>query len=207
MTTMHVITGPSGTGKSTFAAQQPDWTPVWNLDDIEAAGYDRDTSLSLMDREIREAIAHRDDDVIDHIVDTEAINAWITPARDAGYTITAWLLANDDPELHVARVAQRQADGGHGAPPDIVRALHTHALGGFPELALIAHQSVLIDTADLAPRPIALIEGFEASLQACPIPQWAEEITGGFITSTVNVPAVPEPNAPERPAPRAALSY
>ena len=35
MTTLERVTGPSGTGKSTFVNLQSDWTNVWNLHILE----------------------------------------------------------------------------------------------------------------------------------------------------------------------------
>ena len=48
MSRLDIITGPSGTGKSHFAAQQPDWTRVWNLDALEREAGDRAHALELM---------------------------------------------------------------------------------------------------------------------------------------------------------------
>lgn len=176
-----IVTGPSGAGKSTFVSFQQDWTNVWNLDDLERSSGNRDAALRRMDRGIRDDLQHRRPLVIDHIVDSEALEQWIEPARKAGYSMHAWLLSGDNPRIHVRRVRQRRAEGGHGAPDQVVRALHDQALGSFGALTLLCDRTFLIDSSSKRPALVSSIARFEYARLGDKRPRWAEELTSGLV--------------------------
>lgn len=180
MSRLDIITGPSGTGKSHFAAQQPDWTRVWNLDALEREAGDRAHALELMNAGIAGDLKSGRDCVIDHIFDTEAMEHWLVPAREAGYDVIAWLLANDSAGTQIRRVRNRRRKGGHGAGDDDVLRLHYQGIGAFPELVLLAHETLLYDTSTTTLRPIAHIRGFECTRMAGPEPDWTKELTLGL---------------------------
>ena len=180
MPRLNIVSGPSGAGKSTFASYQKDWTNVWNLDDIERRVGDRTTAIVKMDEGIRREIHNRREFVIDHVVDTVALETWIEPAKSAGYSTHAWLLASDKPRVHVTRVRQRRAAGGHGWADNVVEELHRHALGGFGELIFVANEAFLIESSANRPKLIAYITNFEHARYVEKAPEWAEELTRGL---------------------------
>ena len=178
---LNVVSGPSGAGKSTFSATQEDWPEAANIDTLEKTLGSREAAFETMNEIIEQRINEREDFVIDHVVDNEAIKTWVEPAIVAGYDVWGWLLATDQPETTMTRVRQRKHEGGHGTDDEGVRALHAHALGGFGELSLVCHHSVLIDVSNTKAEISAVIEGFEYTPDTENMPAWVDELTEGLI--------------------------
>lgn len=81
-----------------------------------------------------------------------SIDAW----RLAGYLVRLVFVALHSPELAMARVAQRVADGGHDIPEAVIRRRWQHGLGAFFGLYLGKVDSwALIDNSDADPVTVA----------------------------------------------------
>lgn len=191
MARLDIVSGPSGAGKSTFAQSQPDWECVLNIDTLETELGDRELAAAVMEEEVAMRIAGGGNFTIDHVIDADAIERWIEPARALGFEVIAWCLGCDDVETPMTRVRQRKHHGGHGADDSAVRGLHATALGGFGMLTLAADESVLIDTASAEPQIVSIIHRFETTRIETEAPAWAQELTEGLPerTSAAAAPA------------------
>ena len=186
MRRLDIVSGPSGAGKSTFVAHQSDWSNIANIDTLERELGSRELAVTAMEEVIWDAIGAGEHLVIDHVVDTDAIERWIEPAIEYGYQATAWLMANDHPEVQMTRVRHRKHHGGHGGDDREVRALHSQALGAFGTLTLLCQHNVLIDTARTEPAIAAIIERFEYTTYTEQCPTWAQELTEGLTHKSTN---------------------
>lgn len=126
-----IIAGPNGAGKTTFArAFLPQEAQVLRFinADLIAAGLSpfapeaaalRAGRLMLdeLDACTRRRESFAFETTLSGLAYLRHIGAW----RRAGYHVSLFFLALPDPELAVARVAERVRQGGHHIPDDVVR--------------------------------------------------------------------------------------
>jgi predicted ABC-type ATPase len=139
-----IIAGPNGAGKTTFAleylpreAQCPDFINV----DLIAAGlspFDPDRAAiragRLMLTEIRDRIRKGSSFAFETTLSGHGYAQLIPRWRAMGYEIRLIFLNLPTPELAVARVAARVAQGGHNVPEAVIRRRFDRSLRNFTEL-------------------------------------------------------------------------
>lgn len=87
-----------------------------------------------------------------------SIDRW----RAAGYQVRLVFVALHSPELALARVAERVADGGHDIPEDVIRRRWQHGLNAFFRLYLGKVDTwTLIDNSETD--PVTVARGYLAS--------------------------------------------
>lgn len=123
-----MIGGPNGSGKTTLIEEirkHAELGEYINADDIakELFGSYEHRSLDaqrIADEKRTECLkAGKDfsfETVMSHVSKIELFRA----CRDAGYETVLYFVSTRDPNLNVARVAQRVALGGHDVPPERV---------------------------------------------------------------------------------------
>ena len=80
--------------------------------------------------------------------------------RSAGYRIGLMFVALSDANLHVRRVRERVAQGGHSIPEDTVRRRYVRAFANLPIAIGIAHEFVAFDNSEREiVRLIAIADG------------------------------------------------
>src|SRR5256712_3275670 len=131
MPTLHIIAGPNGVGKTTFAdSYLPD--EVKQLEfvnaDLIARGlspYDPDSvsieAGKIALRRIRELILRRVGFAWETTMSGRTAVGWLREARDAGYFIKTYFLSVRDPETTIRRIRQRGAEGGPNIPEEASR--------------------------------------------------------------------------------------
>jgi predicted ABC-type ATPase len=138
-----IVAGPNGAGKTTFAreyllkeADCPDFINV----DLIAAGlspFDPDRAairagrimLSEIQRRIRKGESFAFETTLSGHVYARLIPRW----RNAGYRVKLIFLSLPTPEIAIARVAARVAQGGHNVGSDVVRRRFHSGLRNFQD--------------------------------------------------------------------------
>jgi len=139
-----ILAGPNGVGKTTFAreyllkeAHCPDFVNV----DLIAAGlspFDPDRAairagrimLSEIERRVRKSESFAFETTLSGHVYARLIPAW----RNAGYRVKLIFLSLPNPELAIARVAARVAQGGHHVVNAVVRRRFHSGLRNFQDV-------------------------------------------------------------------------
>jgi len=139
-----IIAGPNGAGKTTFAkeylpleAHCPDFINV----DLIAAGlspFDPDRAAiragRLMIAEIRRRIRNGDSFAFETTLSGQGYARVIPQWRAVGYYIKLIFLNLPTPELAIARVTARAAQGGHNVAPSVIRRRFDSGLRNFNDL-------------------------------------------------------------------------
>ncbi len=131
MPALHVIAGPNGVGKTTFAnrylpeeIQQLEFVNA----DLIARGlspFDPDSvsleagRIALL--RIKELLRERKSFTWETTLSGRSAAVWLTVARENGYTIKAYFLWVRDVEVTLQRIRQRVLEGGHDIPADVAR--------------------------------------------------------------------------------------
>ena len=139
-----IIAGPNGAGKTTFAreylmkeADCPDFVNV----DLIAAGlspFDPNRAairagrlmLSEIERRIRKGESFAFETTLSGQVYARLIPRW----RNAGYRVRLIFLSLPNPEMAIARVVARVAQGGHNVPSTVVRRRFDSGLRNFENI-------------------------------------------------------------------------
>lgn len=138
-----IIAGPNGAGKTTFArAFLPDEAnlPRFINADLIAAGlapFAPETAAvragRLMLDEIRRCARRGDafafETTLSGIGYVRRIRQW----REQGYRVSMFFLSLPDPEIAIARVAERVRQGGHNVPEPVIRRRFASGLRNFHE--------------------------------------------------------------------------
>jgi predicted ABC-type ATPase len=168
--TLVFVAGPNGSGKSTVASQAflarlfqtpEDPPPVRiNPDDIQRALAKQHpdkpkTELEVMaavraDEMIGEALAMRSSIIRETVLSTDRLEASVMKARASGYRFALLFVVLKHPDLNVARVKARIAQGGHDVPEDKIRARWTRAMGMLPRFSRHADVLLIYDNSAIA---------------------------------------------------------
>ena len=158
-----IVAGPNGAGKTTFAreyllkeADCPDFVNV----DLIAAGlspFDPDRAairagrimLSEIERRVRKGESFAFETTLSGHVYARLIPRW----RNAGYRVKLIFLSLPTPEIAIARVAARVAQGGHNVRSDVVRRRFHSGLHNFKEIYMkLVDEWWWYDNADNTPQ-------------------------------------------------------
>lgn len=139
-----IVAGPNGVGKTTFAreyllkeAHCPDFVNV----DLIAAGlspFDPDRAairagrimLSEIERRVRKGESFAFETTLSGHVYARLIPEW----QSAGYQVRLIFLSLPNPEIAIARVAARVAQGGHNVASAVVRRRFESGLRNFQDI-------------------------------------------------------------------------
>ena len=136
-----LIAGPNGAGKTTFAREflpaEGD-CPTFINADLIAAGLSpfRPEAMAieaarLMLDHVRQSVARREDFAIETTLAGRAYVRMICDWQAAGYQVRLLFLQLPSPDLAVARVRQRVAQGGHNLPETDIRRRFDRGLRNF----------------------------------------------------------------------------
>lgn len=139
-----IVAGPNGAGKTTFAreyllkeADCPDFVNV----DLIAAGlspFDPDRAairagrimISEIERRVRKGESFAFETTLSGHVYARLIPGW----RNAGYRVRLIFLSLPNPEIAIARVAARVAQGGHNVGSAVVRRRFESGFRNFQDI-------------------------------------------------------------------------
>lgn len=172
-----IIAGPNGSGKTTLTRQLLadgfDFGNYINPDDIAArldGDYDeRVRRAQKIADELRERfIAEGRDFAFETVMSHESKLEVMRHAREAGFHLTLFFVATEDPRINVARVEARVRRGGHSVPRDRIIARYARTMSSLVDAMLLVDRTVLFDNSRLlgSLRPCAEIIVKRASASA-----------------------------------------
>ncbi|MDE0061757.1 MAG: AAA family ATPase [Gammaproteobacteria bacterium] len=179
---LHIVTGPSGSGKSEFCKQQTDWEyRLYNLDDWARSHGDvedprvRESGwraiVNQLHADMRDGLSPI---ALDHILDSRAIDEVVEPARGYGYEVCLTVVCPGSAEVCVERVDRRKKAGGHGRSPATVRQFYENALHVAAEASLICDTTNLVDSSGHGMETVANIERFQLNFLGDKRPHWVD---------------------------------
>ncbi|MEM7711720.1 MAG: zeta toxin family protein [Pseudomonadota bacterium] len=181
-----LLAGPNGAGKSTLYQTRvaPSFAgPFVNADIIQRDEL-RDPSMTASYEAARMAGARREallatatsfaaETVFSHPSKLEIIEN----ARARGYLVVVLHVGVDSPDLSVARVRGRTADGGHGVPEDKIRARYVRGQPLIRQAVLRADRGMVFDNSRLntPPRRMLVFARGRLAQVAPTLPAWILE--------------------------------
>jgi predicted ABC-type ATPase len=191
----HLLAGPNGAGKSTLyraLVRQGILGPP--LEFVNADLHERDRLQHIADPQQRSEAARAwadarraallaarvplaSETVFSHPSKLELIGG----ARRQGYTVALHVVALDDPQRLLARVAQRVREGGHPVPPERILARYPRTMALLRQAVPQADVAYLYDAADAesgGPRLVAIRTAGGITEPAGPAPAWARAMLG-----------------------------
>ena len=180
-----VIGGPNGSGKTSVITVLQDsghhFATYLNADDIAATmgGPDAARAAQTQVREFRDrCIAERQsvsyETVLSHPSHLDAMERAVA----LGFYVRLIFVTTDDPEINIARVAQRVAKGGHPVPDDRVISRYRRCMTeSLPRAVRIADEAMVWDNSFAAPRgrlPVAHVTGRYVRRYPTPTLDWPE---------------------------------
>lgn len=133
MSRLLVLAGPNGSGKSSVAGAllRQHGGDYFNPDEVARAIADVDPALDMREansrawregvRRLEAAIARAHEFNFETTLGGQTITRLLQTAIARGIDVVVWYVALATPELHVARVQARVAEGGHDIPEAEIR--------------------------------------------------------------------------------------
>ncbi len=158
-----IIAGPNGAGKTTFAREflpNEAQCPTFINADLIAAGlspFSPELAAVQAARLMLEAMdnhaARGESFAFETTLAGRGYRRRLLELQGAGYRIALYFLTLTSPELAIARVAQRVAQGGHNVPEPIIRRRFQAGLDNFSGLYRpLADDWMLFDNSGESPR-------------------------------------------------------
>jgi predicted ABC-type ATPase len=183
-----VLAGPNGAGKSTFhdVYLRGLGLPLVNADliardlDVADAADRARQAADIAEAERRLLIAQGESFCMETVL-SDPVGAKLGLLRDAqreGYEIILVFVGLESPELSLARVMQRVAQGGHDVPDDRLLARFPRVLANLKAAVAFVDRALLLDNsdADSPYRFVALFERGRRRRKARQMPGWTAGI-------------------------------
>lgn len=131
--TITVLAGTNGAGKSSVGGEllRQSGVPYYNPDAVAREILSENPGMDLSEanglawqeevRQLKEAIRLRQDFSFESTLGGATITGILQDALDAGLDVWIWYVGLESPELHIARVKARVAQGGHPIPEEAIR--------------------------------------------------------------------------------------
>ena len=191
----YLLAGPNGAGKSTLykalvlAGTVPDTAEFVNADLFEAEHLQhiaqpqaRSEQARLWADARRAALLESGQPFVSETVFSHTSKlALIQEAQAQGFFVMLLVVALDQPERLLERVAQRVAEGGHPVPAERILTRYPRALANLTQAVRLADAAVLYDSQDVAPgthTAVAMCKGTWTQELVQPLPQWAQQVLG-----------------------------
>lgn len=187
MPTLYILAGPNGAGKTTFyhtAVKEgfiPKSVPFLNIDIItkdELGGY-TEVNFARAEELYRERVgrlvANGEDFMIESNLAKDSEYEWIVKMKKRGYDVALYYLCTDYPdEVHLMRVQERVAEGGHNVPAPIVHHRYKMSLLYLQMKLDLFTEAYLIDNEETA-RVMAIVKNGEVVSKKEELPNWARK--------------------------------
>ena len=155
-----VLAGSNGAGKSTYYRHVLRSTGLAfvNADEIakamrpenpKAVAYD---AMHLAEDMREDLLAHRQSFIMETVLsDTQGAKLdFMHRAKDAGYCLIAVIIRIESPEISIARVMQRVAEGGHDVPDTKLHQRFSRTLRNAGKAVAMADLGIVLDNNNLA---------------------------------------------------------
>jgi predicted ABC-type ATPase len=194
--TFYIVAGPNGSGKTTFALNDPALKsiPFINADiEAERLSPGRPAKAALeagrltLSNIAREISAGREFALETTLSGSSTLGA-MRRALVAGYAIDLSYICLRSPSLNVGRVFMRVAAGGHHVPEEDVLRRYSRSLANLPDAVALSDRARVFDnTSDGEPRPIFERREGTIVLLRQELPTWFRAAFG--MGSTLSDPA------------------
>ncbi|KQM79486.1 zeta toxin family protein [Xylophilus sp. Leaf220] len=189
----HLLAGPNGAGKSSlYRALVREGILGSRLEFVNADLHERDHLQHIDDPQSRSEAARawadaRRAQLLDDGASFASETVFSHPskiellrqARLRGYTVALYIVALDDPQRLLGRVAQRVREGGHDVPAERILARYTRTMAHLADAVKVADAAYLYDARDVAdggPRLVAVRTVAGVTLVDAPLPAWARTL-------------------------------
>lgn len=189
----YLLAGPNGAGKSTlyralvWAGTIPATAEFVNADLHEAAHLQHITDPEQRSEHARQwadarrtALLRAGQSFVSETVFSHASKlALIREAQAKGFFVMLLVVALDQPERLLERVAQRVLEGGHPVPPERILARYPRTLAHLTHAVRLADAAILYDSADVSPgthTAVATCKGNLTQELVQPLPEWARRV-------------------------------
>ena len=189
----YLLAGPNGAGKSTLyqalvlAGTIPNTAEFVNADVYEAAHLQhiaekqtRSEQARLWADARRAELLNASESFVSETVFSHASKLkLIEDAQAKGFFVMLLVVALDQPEHLLARVAQRVAEGGHPVPAERILARYPRTLVNLIQAVRLADAAVLYDSHDVAPgtnTAVAMCKGTWTKELVQPLPEWVQQV-------------------------------
>ncbi|MEI8029927.1 MAG: zeta toxin family protein [Comamonadaceae bacterium] len=191
----YLLAGPNGAGKSTLyrALVLAGTIPV-SVEFVNADVYEAEHLQHLPDVQARSKQARGWADarrgellnagqsfVSETVFSHTSKLALIEEAQAQGFFVMLLVVALDQPERLLERVARRDAEGGHPVPADRILARYPRTLVNVTQAVRLADAAVLYDSQDVTPgthTAVAMCKGTWTKELVQPLPEWAQQVLG-----------------------------
>ena len=105
----------------------------------------------------------------------------IANAQRQGFTVALDVVALDDPQRLLGRVAQRVREGGHPVPPERILARYPRTMALLAQAVRQADVAYLYDAAEVragGPQLVAVRSAGNSTPVVAPLPAWAQAMLG-----------------------------
>ena len=191
----YLLAGPNGAGKSTLykalvlAGTVPSTAEFVNADVYEAERLQhisqpqaRSEQARLWADAGRATLLESGQSFVSETVFSHASKlALIQEAQAKGFFVLLLVVALDQPERLLERVAQRVAEGGHPVPAERILARYPRTLANLTQAVRQADAAMLYDSQDVTPgthTAVAMCKGTWTKELVQPLPQWAQQVLG-----------------------------
>ena len=100
----------------------------------------------------------------------------LAKAQSLGFKTYLYYVSTDDPQINIARIANRVHFGGHDVPHDKIVSRYYRSLSLLFEAIKYANRAYLFDNSGRSKRFIASINnGYELDIQIDTVPEWFEK--------------------------------
>ncbi len=134
-----VFAGPNGSGKSTFTELLKPPIFYINADEIKKhLKCDDETAAKLAEEQRENYLKQGQEFCFETVLSTDRNLNLLKRAKEKGYFIRCYYVLTINPAINVARVQEREAQGGHGVPVDKVISRYHKALKLVKEVVAVA---------------------------------------------------------------------
>ena len=189
----YLLAGPNGAGKSTlYRALVLAGTISATAEFVNADLYEVERLQHIADPEQRSAQARQWTDsrrtqllqagqsfVSETVFSHASKLALIQEAKAKGFFVMLLVVALDQPERLLERVAQRILEGGHAVPPERILARYPRTLANLTQAVRLADAAILYDSADVTPgthTAVASCKGDWTQELVQTMPEWARRV-------------------------------
>jgi predicted ABC-type ATPase len=188
-----MVAGPNGSGKSTLIAalraSQAALPELYiNADDLQREhGMDAYAAQRLATELRASALRHGRSFMYETVMSHPSKLAELQLAALRGYRSTVYIVATVSPELNVARIQTRVADGGHDVPTEKARQRYHRTLSLAPLALAYAQEALLFDNSSRHGLQLqgALVGGHFSTMTPVPL-AWVRTMTNHYETRLTN---------------------
>ena len=168
-----VFAGPNGSGKTTVTKLAKIIEPYINADEIKRTNYCTDLEAAQLAEKMREeCIAQKKSFTFETVLSTDRNLKLLQNAKENGYFIRCIYVLTRNPDINVARVESRAANGGHSVPLDKIRSRYKRAIALIPELVKVCDVLHIYDNSTL---PVRIFKKRKTECFYWPNDDWSKE--------------------------------